>query len=758
MNALLHSVLDSRITSSDLVGLTVADLESLRSSATFLVPSKGAAAWFGHHPNIKRGSFTPDEIKIITTRYSEMSTGRVLRVGGFEQVCWDNHMTVLYQPKEITVTSLDGTQQIYTAGCVPIKKPRLGAARLSVFYCSLFHLKGGELCDIIDYPQLHKRFQVAGSAIDVRDFARVKLTFRAAMMAYSPFRAAVHEETTVQGNFFLDMVINAFQSCAWTDYFALHDVVCVRFLRAVQFVENKDKTLTLTGRLGSPDKTGNMVPLVPDSSILMIDYEWAKTKMNEEALEALLTYNVTMGHWPIFLIGPVHTKHSFPGVSTTFKGAYSSYATGDRLRGSQYSGMGMFLQNAGFSSMSSAAHNKMCLLVAMASNSLRQGCERVCIWVSSGQIVVVDSSLRSIFPKHEWNRFCYVLEKGERGTVPDHLQDKLEATCPPEAHIIRIFDAVPEAVGMTVDPTVKFDTAATVIRRQLDNVRGYTIYCSICSPLFWGIGDDKFLSKMPPPHVFQFRAPFDMRGIVTTLKAVKLAEEKECAQVMTPEDWCRRIGACNAHANLYFLKPVTFFSTISNLLKPEFKTLGLFDKDTDGWTYSSANESDMSFMSDFVLPEATPLVPNSAEVKQLLADRKLKLELTNMISTVLPPPVPPTLPPPKFVHRTPGDENPKSFSLAKQEHYSKKKPYVKEKKIFKEKEKEKEKEREPEVKEKYEPEKKIKVDKAEKPVTKDPPVTSLSSLSVVQAVNLDGSSESDLVGGEADSVEDAVFG
>jgi len=740
MNALRQSVLDSRITSSDLVGLTTADLESLRSSATFLVSSKGAAAWFIKHPDIKKGSFTPDELKVITTRYSEMSTGRVLRVGSFEQTSWDNHMTVRYDPKEIVVTALDGTTQTYTAGCVPIKKPRLGAARLSVFYCSLFHLKGGELCNIIDYPQLHKRFQVAGAAIDVRDFARVVLTFRSAMMTYAPFRTAVHEEVTVQGNFFLDMVVNAFQSCSWTDYFALHDVVCVRFLRAVQFVENRDKTVTFLGRLGSPDKQGNMIPLVPDSSILLIDYEWAKNKMNEEALESLMEFYNVMGHWPIFLVGPVHTKHSFPGVSTTFKGAYSSYATGDRLRGSQYSGMGMFLQNAGFSSMSSSAHNKMCLLVAMAHNALQTKCEKVCIWVSGGQIVVVDSSLRQLYGKHEWNRFFYVLEKGERNSVPDYLQDKLEAACPHDAHIIRIFDAVPEAVGMNVDPTAKFDAAATVIRRQLDKVQGYSIYCSICSPLFWGIGSDTFLVHMPPPHVYQFRAPFDMRGIVSTLAGIKLAEEKSCEEVKSPEDWCKRVGACNAHANLYFLKPVAFFSSISNILKPEFKTLGLFDKDTDGWTYSTVNETDLSFMSEFRLPEVSPLTPNSVEVTRLLADRKMKMEMTNMISSVLAAPIPPVHPPlapPKFAHRS--DEIPKSFSPAKQERYSKKKD--KEKVIYKEKEKEKKpvvekvlKKEEPEVKQDV----------------KKPLSNNFSGFSVVEASPLDPSLDSGLAGGEPD--------
>jgi len=173
-------------------------------------------------------------------------------------------------------------------------------------------------------------------------------------------------------------------------------------------------------------------------------------------------------------------------------------------------------------------------------------------------------------------------------------------------------------------------------------------------------------------------------------------------------------------------------------LKPEFKTLGLFDKDTDGWTYSTANETDLSFMSEFKLPEVSPLTPNSVEVSRLLADRKIKMEMTNMISSVLAAPIPPVHPPlapPKFAHRS--DEIPKSFSPAKQERYSKKKD--KEKVIYKEKEK------------KPVAEKVLKKEEHEvKQEVKKSSGSNFSNLSVVEASPLDPSLDSGLAGGEPD--------
>jgi len=654
MDALFNSTLNARITVGDLSGLTAADLISLKNSETFLVSSKGATKWFQDHPNIAKGSFTPDELRVINRKHSDMMTGSALTVGNFERISWDNQATVGYSASGTTIYKMDGSQTLYAAGPVPIVKPRFGAARIAVFFCSLFHLKQGEIKDIISYSEMEKRFSIIGSSVDVRDLGRVRLTFVALMKKYPAYVMAVSDETTVQGNAFLDMVINALQVSDWMDYFAIHDVVCTRFLKAVNLIENPDKSVTIRDRMAYIDKDGKMVPYIPDSSIKLVTKTWAQNKMTPEVLNKLMDYRAKMGHWPMFLIGPVHTRHAFPGVADNFKGAAASYSAGNTLRGSQYAGMGLFLQSAGFSSMSSLEHNKMCLLVAMAMNALKVH-DRVCIYATGGQLAVLSSSMESHLAKEEWGRFCFVLEKTERTSVSVHLQDKIELVCPKDCHIIRIFDALPESLDKDLDPTKKFGDAASIVRRQLVGGDGYTIFASVCHAIYWGydgIKDkviDAFSDKLRRSNVFQFRAPFDMRGIVSTLDRIQFANEKELDMVNTPQEWCKRVCSCNANANLFFLKPIGFFSSISNLLKPNFKSLGLFNQEMEGWTYAAVSEKDTSFVDDTTIGGSIPLVGDTEEIENEIGHRKMQMasvEIANEMlkqyapSEKLDPPVP----------------------------------------------------------------------------------------------------------------------
>jgi len=671
MDALIASSVKPRFTKADLAGLSTAELHSLQVSQQFLAPSAGAQKWLNSHPQFTAGCFTDSEKRLLAEMGLSVSSGNVPVIGNFEQTSWVNSATVTYSKDGVSINRNDGSSVQYNPGPVPIEKPRMGAARLSIFYCSLFHLKGGSLESVIPYLELKKRFNVNGGVIDVTDLFSVRSVFYATLICYPAFATAVRELKTVQGNVFLDMVVNAFQSSSWENYFSLHNVVCTRFLKAVNSVTTDDQKVRIVSRKTRKDKQGKLHPMVPADSVIHITGDWARGKMGPDALKALLNFRDRVGHWPFFLNGPVHTTHNFPGVSETLKGAYASYAAAGTLRGSPYAGMGTFLQSAGFSSMSSAHHNNMCLLVGMALHALRMTNSNVCMYLTVGQMAVVDASMQAQ-SKDYYGRLSYVVEGGDVTSVNNQYMHKVVTTASADDHIIRLFQATPPSVSTDIDPSARCYEHANKVLSPLAAARGFTIQAAVCSSSFWAprfktvqepdveeasseddmdlLGDsnvleveskdlpqeEKIITKAPgqPLYVFKYKPPFDMRGIVSTLPSVSLnLEGDRLERYDSPRDWWKAITIANATANLYFLKPVTFFNSLSNILKPEFKALGIWRDDEHGWEMSAVDHKDTIFGDDEVVGDETlPLEPDSEEVLEILRERVPKPQ---------PPPHPP---------------------------------------------------------------------------------------------------------------------
>lgn len=754
MDALAQSVKKTRITERDLHGLTPADLLSLRTATSFSTITTGASKWFAEHTHIPLGTFTAEEQRIILTRHGELESGKVLTVGRFEEGSWPNQASVTYTAKHVSVVKVDGSVTSYTAGPVPIVNPRLGAARVAVFFCSLWHLKGGNLEEIITYQEMYKRFMGPDAAIDVRDIARVKEIFISTMIKFPAYLSAIRAYKTVQGNDFLDMVIGSIQSCPWGDFFALHDVVCTRFIRIFNIREtatSTGSTTTLIDRQAFVDGKGELKPIVDDKSFLLLTRKWVDERLINDAHRAAIDFRAVIGHFPVLLTGPVHTKHLFPPVRDDFKGAYACYATGNTIRGSYKSGMGTFLQSAGFSSMSSNLHNYMCLLVAMTVNAWKCGYNFVCVSTGSGQLGVIESSLKYYAKTNSDYRWCYVLDGSERTSVPVTLQDRVENVCPQTAHLVKIFAALPESVSMDKDPSPKFLDAATTIRRTLVGVAGYTIFATICHDVFWNITKDAFSKKVTNGNVFQFRAPFDMRGIYSTCYTMRFADEEQSAQILSAEEWCKRICACNANANLYFLKPVPFHSSISNMLRPEFKNLGMFSGENEGWGYAAVSDDHSVWGQVKQVPITMPVAEETEEELSYYDQMRFNKEYTNNIVTL--------------AMSTPSIETEKGKQTSLQSlnpppSSSNNKQVAQEKKVFKE---DKEKTYHPHPKKKNEESKYKKKQDAPKFVPKLPPVKYDDDDDAPKGMSLPPpvtviSGGGDLSGGSADNTEGEFYG
>jgi len=91
--------------------------------------------------------------------------------------------------------------------------------------------------------------------------------------------------------------------------------------------------------------------------------------------------------------------------------------------------------------------------------------------------------------------------------------------------------------------------------------------------------------SMEKCRVHEFREPYDCRAVVTNLGEVVFPADqyfktKKLNVIESQKEWVSKVLDANAMANLYFLRPVSFGTSLSNILVPPVKVVSEWRKDT----------------------------------------------------------------------------------------------------------------------------------------------------------------------------------
>jgi len=653
----------SSITSEMLSMLDLKDLDNLTIAHSSIVePRPKVRAWLLANKEYKEGPFAASDLKVINEFRRKKAEGGLLHLANLEKGAWDNNQTIRVKERELEVTSVDNSRTVLVRSPVPMVAPRRGAYRLIVFLSSFWHIDKGELKEVVNFNDFKVRFTSKVCTVDPDGLEFVFRTWRAVLAKHPLYESIVAESKTLKGIQFIDLVVSVVQSCDWLDYFALHDVVCTRFLRVLHTEirgQRNNEKMYILGRLSIINESGHQVDMVPETSVTCLMPDDLGDNPKPEIVDAIQRFHARAEHWPCLLTGDIFTKHKFPVLSDdfSFKFAVGVATAAATLRGSPYEGAGIFLQNMGFFSISNAGYNEMRLIVGLALNAHRQLTltkqkAKIGIYLSTGQVDMVNSTLTKWMggEKERSERFYYILSSDSISNVNSRHSLSVEPSPTPDSHVIKVFMTTPPGISASVDPTSHYLDATLKMLKSMTGASSFTIYCPIVHELMFGIVDEvsemalktnNITFSMEKCRVHEFREPFDCRAVVTNLGEVAFPADqyfkvKKLDVIESQKEWVSKVLDANAKANLYFLRPVSFGTSLSNILVPPVKVVSEWRKDTTNFVgeqgFDSIYSSETRDQSSTVY---RPLSKSGNVPQQVPAEKKPQV-LSRPFST--PPP------------------------------------------------------------------------------------------------------------------------
>jgi len=196
--------------------------------------------------------------------------------------------------------------------------------------------------------------------------------------------------------------------------------------------------------------------------------------------------------------------------------------------------------------------------------------------------------------KERLERFYYILSSDSISNVNTRHSLSVEPSPTPDSHVIKVFMTTPPGISASVDPTSHYLDATLKILKSMAGASSFTIYCPIVHELMFGIVDEvsemalttnNINFSMEKCRVHEFREPYDCRAVVTNLGEVVFPADqyfktKKLNVVESQKEWVSKVLDANAMANLYFLRPVSFGTSLSNILVPPVKVVSEWRKDT----------------------------------------------------------------------------------------------------------------------------------------------------------------------------------
>jgi len=612
-------------------------LQSLGAASDAVVLTAEATKWLVSR-NLTADMITAADRAFFFEQASRLQRGLVLSPGRFEEKAWTSGATVTYTSAGIEVTRADSTVEKFKPSPIPVVEERPGSARLSVILQSLFHIDQGQLQKIIVDVEFRARFGGEISAVDPNQYDVIAKVWQDVLSKSHFFSGIRINRRTVKGLEMASLIVNVLNSCPYADYFSISTVVSILLVRAVDVTRSNGKFV-----IGGPQyrvTAKGKTLRVPENTIKPVI---AAPGMTQELKREIDKFKAKTGVPPHVLTGNIPGSHTFVSVEKpTVKEAQLSYTMGMSLRGGPYHGAGTLLASDGFSSMSSDRHNRMCLLVALALNAVRHEPADVTIAISVGlgEIEIVHNTIKRRLDEWE-KRILYVVDGTKFSLVSPALQPYTSSVVPVNAHYVGVTDRTPPTVPQGHEVFKVFDLAAVSMQAGM-HCKRYTWFTNIVSDHNWTMG-----------KVFQFRKPWDFKGILTTLSLIDLSWDGvqflKCIEVGNPDEWWSRVVKANIQYNTYWLAPIPFFNPISNILLPPPRGTIMTCKDDEGWKSSPMGISeevwvappDVDKDSSFDVPVERMGVgkPRSVNPRRKSAPKNYRVVDTRLEKKEPPPPV-----------------------------------------------------------------------------------------------------------------------
>lgn len=582
MNALLSAGDEAQITLTDLSVLTAKEIRNLIAwNGTIKMQPKVVKFIEDHELTV--GTWKAVDYAVMEQAARDAETGKVVVMGMAEQIVWPKGCTIDYLPKAITITDVASEKVVYDAGCYPVVKARPALFNILAVVIAMFHLKKGELTCVFKMEAAKKFFGSPDSIMDFNNHRLLRDAVREVMVTDSSYRSAVASASTVVGFAWCNMASRALNNCSARQYLSLHTTFCVFSLKTLVVKKNAQKHQAGRGRFHVVgvhtvrDEEGHEHQLVPDTCISTLPPDagpkWVKaaTKIKKD-----------MGFPPIILTGGLPTHHVwFTSPTPTIKTAVTAKRAREDVCNGIRTGIGALMRSEGFTSVASTMTNRLALLLALVSNAVELGHKKIDVQLTVGDILVFEHSLSVLLNKSHREIVKFVLDYGSHKNVDSLFTPFLIASPRHDAHFISWRDDPLPGVDAKVDPTAKFDEQAK-LKIASFGTNSYSVMTPIISPLHWACTEGD--NPQPIARVFKFRSPWDFQGIISTLPTISIwnGPNAPIKLDIVPQwgDWLKAVISGNSDYMTYFLKPVPFFSYLSNIVKPPTRGVQMAWSDT----------------------------------------------------------------------------------------------------------------------------------------------------------------------------------
>lgn len=527
---------------------------------------------------LRVGTWKSVDYSVMEQAARDAETGKVVVMGMAEQIVWPKGSTIEYTPKAVTITDVASEKVVYDAGCYPVVKARPALFNILAVVIAMFHLKKGELACVFKMEAAKKFFGSPDSIMDFNNHRLLREAVREVMVTDSSYKSAVSSASTVVGFAWCNMASRALNTCSPRQYLSLHTTFCVFSLKTLVVQKNAKKHQAVRGRFSIVgvhtvrSEKGLERQLVPDSCISKLP-----PNAGPKWIKAAAKIEKDMGFPPIILTGGLPTHHVwFSSPTPTIKTATASKRAREDVCNGIRTGIGALMRSEGFTSVSSTMTNRLALLLALVHNAIMCGHKKIDVQLTVGDVLVFENSLAVLLDKSHGEIVKFVLDYGSHKNVDPLFSSFLISSPRHDAHLVSWRDDPLPGVDAKIDPTAKFDEQAKA-KLVSFGTKSYSVMTPVISSQHWVCTEGD--NPQPVARVFKFRSPWDFQGIISTLPAISIwnGSDAPIKLEVVPKwgDWLKAVIDGNSSYMTYFLKPVPFFSGLSNIVKPPTKGVAM---------------------------------------------------------------------------------------------------------------------------------------------------------------------------------------
>lgn len=504
-------------------------------------------------------------------------TGDVMKSGSLEESAMQRGGYVRYSEESVWIHKAAGEIETYYNAVVPIamagKQARQGLFALASIFAALIKVDGDMLAFNVPPSIWEKHW--GGKEMVVRPaqvyhaLSLLENTFKSYDKWNTLMLSTKQSLTDVR---WVSFLVDFFNTCLWTDYFACHSILAYEFLKIFRRdTQGRYKLQMVSDGI-------KKVPFVAAESYIYLSKS-ITAKMPEATQKAADEVRGLLGRTPVVLLGPFSTKHRAVDPSDAdFAKARKAMESGNIIRGGESSGSSVLANSVGFSGLVTKL-TKHTLMMISTILSVARTRSVVDIYTESiGPIPVVYQSVVNALQTRKFVHsfdMRFIVSYADASKVAPEYQNCVATNYRKGAHRIWISN------------------------KTIPSDKGVNKVLEKTAEMFAGLGDDftfygpvfgSFPFSMQSMHVFSHGWPSDFKGFVSTeiknlvganvdKKGASTIVEVPCRTFDSESMWYAEVIYSNIKKNGYFLRPCRRYSPISNLMTPPSKGVTFVVKD-----------------------------------------------------------------------------------------------------------------------------------------------------------------------------------